>query len=178
MMKMDTKKIVLVMLLIFGINITASSQSRKQKKANKDTKEWKYEVECVGIGVQGTYLVKVWSYSKSPKMAVEQAKKNAVHGIIFKGFSGNSNGCRTQKALAKNSNSQQENNSFFESFFAEGGKYMKYVSLSTDGAIRAQDRLKVNKRLYKIGVIVSVRKDELRKDLEDAGIVKKLTSGF
>ena len=54
---------------------------------------------------------------------------------------------------------------------------MKYVSLSNDGAVAAEDRMKIGKE-YKIGVIVSVNVAQLRKALEDANIVKSLTSGF
>ncbi len=54
---------------------------------------------------------------------------------------------------------------------------MKYVSLSNDGSIDTDDRLKVGKE-YKIGVVVSVMKDQLRKDLEKAGIIKALDAGF
>ena len=54
---------------------------------------------------------------------------------------------------------------------------MKFVSASGDGNIAAGDRVKVGKE-YKIGIVVSVMKDQLRKDLEAAGIVKGLSSGF
>jgi hypothetical protein len=37
--------------------------------------------------------------------------------------------------------------------------------------------IKIGKE-YKIGVIVSVQKDYLRKDLEAAGVIKGLSSGF
>jgi len=39
------------------------------------------------------------------------------------------------------------------------------------------ESVKVGKE-YKIGVVVSVSKDQLRKDLEAAGIIKGLSSGF
>ena len=173
-MKVQMKRFLLF-LVIASISFTL--QARK-KKANKDTEQWRYEVECAGVGVQGTYLIKVWSYSKSPKVAIEQAKKNAVHGVIFKGFTGGAQGCSSQKPLARNSNLEQEQQVFFKNFFADGGKYMKFVSLSNDGSVAAGDRLRVTKKLYKIGVIVSVQKDLLRKDLESAGIIKGLSSGF
>jgi hypothetical protein len=31
---------------------------------------------------------------------------------------------------------------------------------------------------YKVGTVVSVRKDDLRKALEAAGVIRKLNSGF
>ena len=49
--------------------------SQAKKKANKDTENWRYEIEVVQTGTQGTYLIKVWSYSKKPAVAIEQAKK-------------------------------------------------------------------------------------------------------
>lgn len=164
-----------VLLLLF-LASTISMVGQARKKADEDTKEWRYEIQCAGVGHDGTYLVKVWSYSKKGNVAIEQAKKNAVHGVIFKGFTGG-DGCTSQKALASNPNIEAEKKEFFDLFFEDGGKYMKYVSVSTDGYITADDRKKVGKE-YKIAVVVSVMKDALRKDLEAAGVIRGLSSGF
>lgn len=162
----------IIILIVVSFNIDAQTQS----KSNKDTKHWIYEIEAVSTGSSGSYLIKVWSYSKKPVLAIEQAKKNAVHGIIFQGFTGKP-GVSGQKPLTSNSNLEQEKREFFDPFFEDGGKYMKFVSLSNDGSIAAEDRLKVGNQ-YKIGVIVSVNVAALRKDLEDAGIIKGLSNGF
>jgi hypothetical protein len=167
------KKALTLLLLIS----TASIFAQAQKKADKATDAFRYEIECAGIGTDGTYLIKVWSYSKKGSVAISQAKKNAVHGILFKGFAGGGRGCNSQKPLISNPNVEQEKKDFFEPFFAEGGKYMKFVSSTSDGNVDAADRIKVGKE-YKIGVIVSVMKDELRKDLEAAGVIRGLASGF
>lgn len=161
---------LLLLLLISTLGIA------QQRKANKDTEAWRYEIEGVQTGTQGSYLIKVWSYSKKPEVATEQAKKNAVHGIIFKGFSGRA-GVPGQSPLTNNSNLEEEKADFFKSFFSDGGKYMKFVSLSNDGAVAAEDRMKIGKE-YKIGVIVSVNVADLRKDLENSEIIKSLSSGF
>lgn len=164
-----------VLLLLFLVS-TISMVGQARKKADEDTKEWRYEIQCAGVGHDGTYLVKVWSYSKKGNVAIEQAKKNAVHGVIFKGFTGG-DGCTSQKALASNPNIEAEKKEFFDLFFEDGGKYMKYVSVSTDGQISADDRKKVGKE-FKVGIVISVMKDALRKDLESAGVIKGLSSGF
>ncbi|MBK6276177.1 MAG: hypothetical protein IPF58_16500 [Saprospirales bacterium] len=111
---------------------------------------------------------KVWSYSKNAKVAIEQAKKNAVHGIVFKGFAGSGQICPSQKALAPEVGVEDKHKDYFEKFFKDGGDYMKYVSVSGDGIPQT---IKVGKE-YKIGIIVSVMKDALRKDLEVAGVIK------
>jgi hypothetical protein len=173
-MKSFIKNAGILLLLVLGISFNVNAQAKK--KANKDTEAWRYEVECVSTGAAGSYLIKVWSYSKKPDVAINQAKKNAVHGIIFKGFTGKGAGC-TQKPLANNPALEQEHSEYFKDFFADGGKYMKFVTVSGDGSIAAEDRIKIGKE-YKIGVVVSVYKDELRKDLEAAGIIKGLSDGF
>ena len=173
-MKNIKRKISLLFIMFISFMFVANTQSKK--KANKDTIAWRYEIEVVQTGSQGTYLIKVWSYSKKPDVAIEQAKKNAVHGVIFKGFTGTLS-VPGQKALTSNVNLEEEKSEFFKSFFAEGGKYMKFVSTSNDGAVAAEDRMKIGKE-YKVGVIVSVNVSGLRKELETEGIIKSLGDGF
>ena len=168
------KKLNLLLLFLIGSVIAVNAQAKK--KADKDTEIWRYEIEAVQTGTQGSYLIKVWSYSKKPDVATEQSKKNAVHGIIFQGFTGTAT-VPGQKPLTNNPNLEQEKEDYFKPFFADGGKYMKFVSMSTDGAVAAEDRMKIGKE-YKVGVIVSVNVAALRKDLEAAGIIKSLNSGF
>lgn len=160
--------LLLILLVLCVINIHASSS---KSKADDDTKKWRYEIECEGNGSQGTYLVKVWSYSKKQATAANQAVKNAVHGVIFKGVAGGG-GCASQKPLASSPGVQYDHADFFDRFFEEGGEYAKYASV-----VGAPEYIKIGKE-YKAGVVVSVSKDQLRKDLESAGIIKSLSSGF
>ena len=143
--------------------------------AREEKINWEYEIEPVSVGTQGTYLIKVWSYSRNPELAIEQAKRNAVHGVIFKGFGGIS-GVPGQHPLADSPNLEVEQAEFFRNFFANGGKYMKFVNITNDGSVAAEDRLKIGKE-YKIGVVVSVNVAGLRRDLEEAGIIRSLGSG-
>ncbi len=143
-------------------------------KADKDTEQFRYEIECAGNGAQGSYLVRVWTYTKNAKSsnAINQCKKNAVHGIIFKGYTGG-NGCVAQRPLAATPGVEAEHAEYFKQFFADGGEFLKYVQV-TDGT---QETVKFG-REYKVGVVVTVAKDALRKALEQAGIIRSLGSGF
>jgi hypothetical protein len=172
-MKSFINSIFAILFLAIGSNYCTAQAKRK---ANNDTEAWRYEIEAVQTGTQGSYLIKVWSYSKKPVVATEQSKKNAIHGIIFKGFTGIS-GVPGQSPLTSNINIEVEKEEFFTKFFDEGGSYMKFVSMSNDGAVAAEDRMKIGKE-YKIGVIVSVNVAELRKYLEASGIIRSLSSGF
>ncbi len=164
------------LFLGFLLMLTPMLSFAQKKKADKETAQWRYEIEAAGVGTQGTYQIKVWSYSKDANTAIEQAKKNAVHGIIFRGFPAKDR-VPAQKPLAQSPNLEQEKEGFFKDFFATGGKYLKFVSLSNNGNIAPEDRIKIGKE-YKIGVVISVNQALLRKDLEDAGIIKGLSNGF
>ena len=162
----------LLLLLTAAIFLPMTAATIRQKKADKDTNQFRYEIECAGNAIQGTYLVKVWSYSKKASVAENQCRKNAVHGVIFKGYGGGQ-GCVSQRPLANQPGVEDQYKDYFKEFFAEGGEFQKYASIM-EGTV---ETVKVG-REYKVGVVVSVRKDDLRKALEAAGIIKTLNSGF
>ncbi len=145
-----------------------------QKREDKRTMEWRYELQCAGVGGEGNYLIKVFTYSKKSNFPYEQAKKNAVHGILFKGVASDRQmKCAEIRPMISDLEAEQKHQAYFETFFENGGKYMKFVSNSTNGMLDPKDVMKVGKE-YKIGVLVTVSKDLLRKELEAAGIIRSL----
>lgn len=167
---------ILLLTLVLCIPMLAFSQKKKQKQADADTENWRYEIEAVEVGLQGTCLVKVWSYSKKPEIATGQARKNAIHGVIFKGIPAKDR-IPGKKPLVQEAGAETTHADFFKSFFATDGDFMRYVTLTNNGAIGAGNVMKIGKE-YKVGVIVTVNYSELRKLLEDKGIIRKLDSGF
>ena len=143
-----------------------------KKKADKDTNQFRYAIECAGNAIQGTYLVKVWTYSRKAAVAENQCRKNAVHGVIFKGYGGGQ-GCVSQRPMANTPGVETQYSEYFNRFFADGGEFQKYASIMPG----TTETVKVGKE-YKVGVVVSIRKDDLRRALEAAGIIKGLNSGF
>ncbi len=129
----------------------------------------RYDIEGVETGQQGTYLVKVYVYTKKSSATTEEFKYAAVHGVIFRGFSGK--GFGAQKPLAK-PEVQTQHADFFNAFF-NNGDYATYAQVVNPVA----DRVKIGKE-YKIAATVSVSKDALRKTLEGAGIIRNLNTGF
>lgn len=125
-----------------------------------------YEITCAGIGVQGTYLVKVTSYGKTVEKAQHQLKKDAVHGVLFKGLSGS---CR-QKPIITDASKEEKHATFFATFFKDGGAYLDYISMDAE---QLAVPVKVG-RQYKVSMVVSVKKDALRKCMEKEGIIRPL----
>lgn len=156
-----------VIMGLISLALTTSSCASQQQVFG-------YEMTCLGVGSEGSNLLKVYSYGKTYDKSVEQAKHDAVHGILFKGIVG-SNGCANQPAMVK-PQEQVANQAFFDEFFKKG-EYLRFVNISNDGSVSGTDRLKVG-NMYKIGVTVSVQKDALRKYLEQAGVIKPLGVGI
>ena len=110
-------KIALIALAVF----TLASCSTAKKVADKQTLTWQYEIEpTTGQAVQGSILVKVWSYSKDKNVATTQAGKNAVHGVLFKGVSALNNEYArvpAQKAIVTDVNAESTYKNYFTDFF-------------------------------------------------------------
>jgi hypothetical protein len=160
------KKIILVTyLLFFFTNIIGQNTAQDFSSMN-------YEVQFIRTGLEGTILFKIFSYGKNEDQAIENCKSDALKAVMFKGIPGSD----LRDPMIKDLSVLETRKDFFETFFTTK-QYLQYVSISSDGSIDGEDRLKVGKK-YKIGVIVSVQKNTLRKLLESSGIIKPLNAGF
>jgi hypothetical protein len=171
-MKHTLLRTSVLMVLAFFLTATVFGQSKKNKALAGYTID-NYEVECLGTGSDGTQILKIWGYGKKPERAILQAKRNAVHAVVFKGIYAGQPGC-TKRPLVNNPNAEQEHQDYFNAFFDEGGKYLSFVATSGEGVMQS---VKVGKQ-FKVAIGVSVMKDQLRKELENAQIIKGLDHGF
>lgn len=131
-----------------------------------------YQIEGAGTGSQGTYLVRVSVLSKKSKILDNEVGRCAVHGVLFRGFA-NKEARQQQKPLAGSPMVEQQNVKFFEDFFKEDGVFVNYFQIVSG----SRQVVKAGKQ-YKVTATVTVAKDQLRKDLQDAGIIKGLNTGF
>lgn len=129
----------------------------------------KYDITGAGSGNEGMVLVKVFVYAKSAND--QDLKRAAVHGIVFRGCTGNNSGAR-QPAMAS-AETEASHAEYCREFFAPTGECQNYASIIAG----SYERVKTAKG-YKCGAIVQVNKVALRKTLETAGVVRSLSSGF
>jgi len=159
-----------LILVFFSCSTTSSSGNKKMAGYVMGN----YEVECMGTGMDGTQLVKVWGFGTNPEKAAYQARKNAIHAVLFKGINAGKPGCMT-RPLVTTPGAEEMHREFFNTFFTDGGRYLNFVSQANDGSL---DRIRISSKEYKVGSVVSVRHAALREELEAAGIIKKLGQGF
>lgn len=130
----------------------------------------KYEIEGAGVGEQGTYLVKVTVIQKKNKLDADLAKKCAVHGVLFRGFTGER---VRQKPLAGSAVAEQQHQDYFDIFFGKGGAYLGFANIVGENV----SVVKMGKQ-YRVSTVVSVAKEALYQELVSAGIIKGLNNGF
>lgn len=131
-----------------------------------------YEISGNGTGTQGTYLVNVSVLSKKKNISEAELARCAVHGVLFRGFS-NKDLRQSQKPLAGGPAVETSHPDFFNSFFAEEGPFKGYVS-----EVSGSRQVVKSGKQYKVTATVTVNKEQLRQDLEKAGIIKGLNSIF
>lgn len=161
------KHVLLILMLVTLITPTALCKDKDDKN-----NELNYEIEGAGTGTQGTYLVKVTVFSKKSNINDELIARCAVHGVLFRGFN-NKELRQKQNPLAGSAMAEAQHADFFKDFFSKNGLAKNYVSTVNS----SRQVVKAGKQ-YKISTIVTVNKEELHRDLEKAGIIKGLNSGF
>lgn len=133
-----------------------------------------FKSECLGTELDGSQTIKAWGKGRYWKDAADQAKKNAVRDVIFKGILDGQQGCKMQPLLME-VNAEEKYEEYFNSFFADGGEYKKFVSLKDEKIprhiIRKANFRDKDNSVY--SVVVRVLRDELKSKLISDGILKK-----
>jgi hypothetical protein len=159
------KKIFITLLLFTAV----FSVSAQKKTAGNYT----YKTECLGVELDGSQTLKAWGNGRNRADAVEQAKKNAVRDVLFKGIQEGKQECN-QKPLVFEINAQEKYEDYFNLFFADGGEYKNFISLRDEriGDKINRDR-KRNAESVTNGLVVRVLRSELKAKLIADKIVKQ-----
>ncbi len=129
---------------------------------------FKFDTTCVGSNGDGSETLRAWGTGPSIDIAIEQAKKNAVNDVIFKGIKGEK-GCN-QNAIVTEVNARERYEEYFDRFFADGGEYSKFVT-ETSNKDKSRIKSKGNSR-ENYGVIVTIQRSALRDQLRRDGIIR------
>lgn len=154
------KRLLTFMLLMLTVTMSVMAKGDKMPK---------YDITGAGSGNEGMVLVKVFVYDKSA--SDEDLKRAAVHGVVFRGCTGNNSGAM-QPAMTS-PETEASHAEYCAEFFAPDGECQNYATIIAG----SYERVKTQKG-YKCGAIVQVNKRSLRRTLEKAGVVRSLSSGF
>lgn len=171
------KKITLLMVLFTFVCLGI------QAKDHKKLLEYRYELSLDIPNVAATSgfkVFKVWSYAKKREALAKVSKdicmRNAIHGLLFKGLAASDEG--TQGSVpALVPDGYKTHKEYFDHFF-DSKEYMQFIQLTSRGAQQAGDIIKTANKEYKVGLLVQVNLNALRKRLEKDGIINSAQSIF
>ncbi|GHT37232.1 hypothetical protein FACS189414_5480 [Bacteroidia bacterium] len=154
---------------LFFVGLLAAGMSGCS--TNKTTSSYiTTETECLGVELDGSQTLYAWGTGRSKNDAVEQAKKNAIRDVLFKGIRGGSQECNTRPLVAE-VNAQERYESYFNQFFKDNGEYTRFVNMS-DTRRRTYEKQE-NKYEFKYGATIRVLRSELRQKLLSDNILKQ-----
>ena len=155
------------MLFLFSV-VLFSCSAQNQIAGN-----YIFKTECLGIGMDGSQTVKAWGNGRNRWDAIEQAKKNAVNDVLFKGIYEGKQDCEKRPVLTE-VNARQKNEAYFNKFFSDNGEYTKYISLKDEriDSKLSRDR-QVARKSVTHGVVLTILRAELRQKMIEDGIIKK-----
>ena len=158
-------KILLVLAAVISISF-ASCRSRNVTTPALHG----YDTECLGTSMDGTQTLRVWASGRNKTDAIEQAKKKAVYDVVFTGIHAGSGECNSYPVVDE-PNARKKYEEYFDLFFADGGAYSKYVSI-TNQKKSAIQRFQGNGTLT-IGIIVTVNRSALKQRFLSDNVIEK-----
>lgn len=127
-----------------------------------------FQTECLRVELDGSQILRAYGKGKNKTDAIEQAKKNAVRDIIFKGIS-TSSGEFSKQPLINEVNAQEKYAYYFNPFFKDKGEYLAFVKLDEKRLSRIKS---ANNTQENWGVVVVVDRSGLLQKLINDNIIK------
>lgn len=125
-----------------------------------------YEIYSNGQGKNGAYYVKVTTVVKKVKDAKDELRRDAVHGVLFRGIMSAEDGGASQKPIVSDPDIEKTKAEFFNAFWNEKA-YERYVSITESSFTSAKV-----KKGFEVSALILVNKEALQKYLEESGIIK------
>jgi hypothetical protein len=139
---------------------------------NKIAGNYSYETECMGVEMDGSQTLKAWGNGRNRWDAIEQAKKNAVSDVIFKGIIRGKSDCN-KRPLISEPNARVKYEDYFNAFFTDEGEYTKYITEQDERILQKIDRdRKGSRESVTHALVVRVLRSELKKKLLADEILK------
>ncbi len=112
-------------LILLGIGLMSVLQLSAQSYGAPYT-----SVVCQNVELDGSITVRVTGSGRNRSDAMDQARKNAVYNVIFKGVKTEDRNAVVSKPLVYEVNAEEKYQTFINSFFNDYGEYINFVSMA------------------------------------------------
>lgn len=158
-----------LLYLIFGGILLSSCASKKSATLPDLWTQFNYDITCEQVGRQGTQSITVASIAPNINEGIDNARKYAVHAILFKGV--NSGPCTVPPLVSREEFIANED--YFIRLFISF-EYERYITSASDFPT---DLIYVGRNV-KVSSVVNVNRNDLRSQLIRDGIIKSLMNVF
>lgn len=161
------------MKLVISLIVVCATFMVSCSTGSKVAGNYTFQTECMGVEMDGSQTLRVGGSGRNRTDAIEQAKKNAIRDVLFKGIINGKPDCN-MKPVVPEVNAQEKYEDYFNKFFADNGPYKEFIS-SKDGS---DLHIEVIKNREKAGsqesyrIIVRVLRAELKQRMVTDGILK------
>ena len=157
------KNIVFIICMLVLVSISSCRISKKAAYFD-------FETTCLNTEGDGSLTLRVWGEGRNAFDAAEQAKKNAVYDVLFKGITKGLQGYQS-RPLVPEVNARQKYMDYFDNFFKDGGAYIEFVSLNDRRLGTSEFRRKAGDQV-KWATTIRVLVPQLRQRMKDDGILQ------
>lgn len=123
---------------------------------------YNYSTECLEDKLDGSFIFRAWGKGSTKKEAIDQAKRNVVNDILFKGI--NKGKCRIRPLIIE-LNAEEKYRSYTYKFF-DDDEYKDYIHLEKSPKSRKKSR---QQTVY--GVKIKVHVEAIREKLREDNII-------
>ena len=160
---MKSLKYLFAVVAMMFVTTTASAKDKDPEPIS-----FNYELtrdECPISRDNNFVIFKVYSYGKKALLTAENGKRNAIHGILFKGLPATNSQGRIPAMMGTTSYDAQKE--YFDQFFGRN-EFLQYIQETNKGF---HEEIKISSKEYKVGITVKVNLNDLRKRLEADGVL-------
>lgn len=147
--------------------LLAAGACRSNQKVADSYSNYHFATTCVNTSPSGVVTVRAWGSGPNRASAIEEAKRQALNDMIFKGIQGTKG--YAGQAIITEVNARERYAEYFDRFFAKGGEYGKFVKESS-GTDKSRVEAKSNGRTG-YGVTLDIDRPALRRQLQDDGLI-------
>lgn len=153
-----------ILLTLLASMLMMSSCGVKRSQAYYDQ-----ATQVLSANYDGSYVLRVPVRARNAAVGFADAKRQAVHDVIFKGAQAASNGISDLKPLVFDKNAQEKHEDYFNAFFEGNGAWTKYCSLQ-DRRTNTSSFERTNTQMVQT-VTVTVDRAGLKRRLQADGII-------
>jgi hypothetical protein len=164
------KHILVIVLLNLALAIVGIVNSQQKNNAGY----YPTETECISSELDGSITVKSWGSGRNRFDAIDQAQKNAIFDVLFKGILKGAQQCNV-KPLISEVNAFDKYARYFNKFFSDKQKkYKEFISFRDERIEDSIDReTKGAKNGVSCRVIITIKRNALYEQLIKDKIIKK-----